>query len=335
MSNYFMYFNEWNKEEINKLKKLYPIMRVKDLTKFFPKRNRYTIAAKALALKLPSAKLWQDEQNKQLQEKFAKSSKEELLKLFPNRTWLAIVAQGERLGIERNRNKPRLRVNEDYFKKWSPNMAYVLGFILSDGCIIKGSHKGYSDALKFGVQLKDIDILEKIKKQLSSAHSISVVRNAAYLSISSQKLVNCLKTLGITYKKSLKETVPRVPKKYVKDFVRGLIDGDGGISIDSNNYPTLRFYGGINTVNFVRNYFWNKFKALSKIGKKQSKLAPKIYLCYIAYRTNTAKKLIDHLYKGAEIFLDRKYNLALRCEHIQIRKRSNPSVTYEKTINYR
>jgi hypothetical protein len=329
-----MHFNEWGKKEVAQLKKLYPLFRVKYLVKYFPKRNKATIAAKALNLGLQSAKLWQTEDNKMLQLKFRASSKEELLRLFPKRTWSAIMAQGERLGIKRNRNHPKLAVNEDYFKKWSSNMAYILGYILTDGCIIRGSYKGYSDSLKFGVQLKDQDILKKIKRELGSAHSISITRNAAYLCIASQKIVDSLKHLSIDYKKSLKEKIPNVPNKYKKDFIRGMIDGDGGISINSRSYPTLRLYGGINTINFVRDYFWNNFKAYSNIGKRESKLASNIYLCYIAYRTNTAIKLIDFLYKDAKIFLDRKYKLAMQCGRIQIRTRNNFTSIYEKATYY-
>lgn len=318
-----MYFNEWSEKEIVVLKKLYPILRVKELIKYFPKRNKSTIAVKALKLGLPSAKLWQKKDNHTLRKNFITGSKDELLKLFPRRSWLAIMAQAERLGIKRNRNKPRLYVNENYFKKWSPNMAYVLGFILADGCIIRGSHKGYSDALKFGVQLKDKDILEKIKKDLDSEHKISIIKNAAHFCISSQKLVDSLKRLGITYQKSLKETVPNIPSKYTKDFIRGLIDGDGGISFDSRQYPTLRFCGGINTVNFVQNYFFKKFNAYSVIGKKESKFAPNNYLCYISYRANTAKRIINFLYKDAKLFLDRKYNLAIKSSQVQINLRDS------------
>jgi hypothetical protein len=323
-----MYFKQWGMGEILKLKKLYPILQVKDLVIHFPKRNKYTIAAKALNLGLKSAKLWQRHDNRLLQKKFSATSKQELLKLFPGRSWLAIMAQGERLGIKRNRNKPRLYVNENYFNKWSPNMAYILGYIVADGCIINGSPHGYSDSLKLGVQLKDKDILEKIKKELNSQHAISIVRNAAHFCISSKKLVDSLKRLGITYQKSLKETVPNVPAQHIKDFIRGVIDGDGGISIDSRGYPTLRLCGGINTVTFVRNYFWNNFQAFSSIGKKPSKLAPKMYLCYIVYRTNTAKRLINFLYEDAKISLDRKYRLAMQCAQLQIRKRNNKLAPY-------
>lgn len=298
-------------------------MQVKELVKYFPKRNKATIATKALNLKLKSAKLWHSQEDELLGNKFALSTKEELLTLFPRRTWPAIMAQGERLGLKRERNHPRLQVNEDYFQNWSPNMAYVLGFTLADGCIIKGTYKGYSDALKFGVQLKDKDILEKIKKELQSEHSISIVRNAAHLCITSQKIVDSLKRLGITYQKSLKETVPKIPSHYIKDFIRGLIDGDGGISFDNKNHPTLRLCGGINTVTFVKNYFWKKLKCFSSIGQKKFSATTKNYLYGIDYRSTTAKKIVLFLYVGAGLYLDRKYELALKCQNLQIRKRTN------------
>lgn len=77
------------------------------------------------------------------------------------------MAKGEKLKLFRNKSKPRLRVNENYFKKWSHRMAYILGFILADGCIVKPKRLGHGDVLKFGVHVKDIDILEKIKREFA------------------------------------------------------------------------------------------------------------------------------------------------------------------------
>jgi hypothetical protein len=324
--------NKWTKEEVAKLRKLYPILRVKQLIPYFPGRNKQTIAVKALSLNLRSAKLWQPEENTTLRQKFVHASRNELLTLLPKRTWLAVMAQAERLGIKRHRNKPRLPVNEEYFTKWGPNMAYLLGYILADGCIMKGVYKGYSDALKFGVQLKDKDILEKIKKELSAEHSISIVRNAAHLSVTSQKLVDSLKRLGITYRKSLKETPADVPPKYLTDYIRGIIDGDGGISFDKRQYPTLRLCGSLATVSFVRKYFWDKFRAFSKITKRISNF-PDYCLCDISYRSNTAKKIILHLYNGAGMYLNRKYQLAMRCHNITIRVRNNKSIYNKYAID--
>ncbi len=136
-----MTYKKWTFEEVELLKNLYPKFRVKNIVNNFPYRNADTIVIKALSLGLPSAKLWKIKENDLLKKYFSESSEEQLLKFLQGRSWKAVMAQGERLGLKRKRDKPRLMVNEDYFKYWSPNMAYILGFILADGCIIRGTYK--------------------------------------------------------------------------------------------------------------------------------------------------------------------------------------------------
>ncbi len=323
----------WSKKEIELLRKYYPVTRVKDLVKMFPERHKGTIAVKAKSLKLPSAKLWQPNENKILLRYFSELTVQELLKLLPRRSKTAIWAQGERLGLKQNRNRPRLNVNENYFEKWSSDMAYILGFTLADGCIIEGTYKGYSGALKYGVHKKDVDILEKIKQKLESDHKISFsTHDAVHFCISSQKIVEDLKFLGISYRKSLHENIPNVPKKYIKDFIRGIVDGDGSISFGKSNYPTLSVCGGENTINFIQKHFFSKFNIYSKIStrKKYEKSQP---IFYIAYRANSAKTLIYYLYNASTIYLERKFKLAKRSFDAKIRhKEKNYTEEEEKTL---
>lgn len=309
----------WTKKEISLLEKHYPTTWTKDLVQMFPKRNKATIVAKARSLRLPSAKLWQREENEILRKYFPIHSVQELLKLLPRRSKTAIWAQGERLELKQNRNKPRISVNEDYFKKWSSNMAYVLGVILSDGCIVRGTYKGYSDALKFGVQKRDVDILEKIKGELSSNHKISPSRNAFHFCITSQTIVNDLKNLGIIYRKSLREKVPEAPKEYIRDLIRGIVDGDGSIHFDKRNYPTLSVCGGKNTIHFIQKHFLTQFGIYSKIGERKRKHT----LFYITYRANSAKTLVSYLYSNSGLYLERKFKLAEKASQIEIKKRKN------------
>jgi len=310
----------WSKKEISLLKEHYPKLRVRELVDMFPARNKKTIVAKAMSLNLLSAKLWRQEENKILKKYFCELRIEKLQELLPKRSKTAIWAQGERLGLKQNRNYSRINVNENYFKKWSPNMAYILGFILADGCIVKGTYKGYSDALKFGVQKKDNDILEKIKKELSSEHKISLCKNANHFCITNQIIVNDLKKLKITYRKSLREHIPDIPKKYVKDFIRGIIDGDGSIHFDKKNYPTLSVCGGKNTINFIQNHFLSKFGIYSKITRvRKNERCQFVY--YVAYRSNSAKTLINYLYNNSNINLSRKFNLYQKSLKIKIKRR--------------
>ena len=205
-------------------------------------------------------------------------------------------------------------------------MAYILGFILADGCIIRGSYKGYSDSLKFGVQISDIDILEKIKKELKSGHTISKVRNAAYLSISSQELVDDLKRLGITYKKSLNEQWPDVPAQFIRDFIRGIIDGDGSIHFNKRNHPTMSLCGGNVTLEHVRDRFMKKLGVYSKLTTQSYSKRCHAHLYQISYRCNSAKKVIDYLYNKSVLYLNRKFKLAQKCSRIKIRTRKNPRI---------
>ena len=55
------------------------------------------------------------------------------------------------------------KINKDFFKIWTPNMAYVLGFIYADGNIIYTKRHTWF----WSLQITDIDILEEIKKTIN------------------------------------------------------------------------------------------------------------------------------------------------------------------------
>ena len=209
-------------------------------------------------------------------------------------------------------------------------MSYVLGFILADGCIIQGTYKGYSDSLKFGVQSKDKDVLEKIKSELKSDHKLSQNKNAVHFCITSQEIVNDLKKLGIIYRKSLREIVPKIPPKYAKDFIRGVVDGDGSLWLDKQSYPTLSVSGGENTLRFIRDHFFTKFKLYSKLSRRTYSEDVKKYLYQISYRCNPAKQLINYIYSDARLYLDRKHKIALRCLESNIKTRENSKYRMKK-----
>lgn len=324
----------WSPKEISLLRKYYPKLRVKDLAKMFPNRNKSTIAVKALSLSLPSAKLWQPKENNILRKHFAETSMEELLKLLQKRSQSAILAQGERLHLKRKTDKPTLKVNENYFKKWSSNMAYILGFIFADGGIVRITHNGSSDKLGFGVNKKDIDILKKIKQELSAEQTLSKSGEYVHFSIYSQIIVDDLKKLEVAYRKSLRKTrgkIPKIPKKYIRDFIRGIVDGDGSIHFDKKRYPTLSICGRKEIMTFIKNDFFAKFNIYSKIiqPKKNGKLSN---VFYISYRCNSAKTLINYLYKNAGLYLERKFQLAKQSSEIEMKPRKNYTKKENKII---
>ncbi|MGR3764416.1 LAGLIDADG family homing endonuclease [Rossellomorea sp. NS-SX7] len=121
--------------------------------------------------------------------------------------------------------KRKYEVNEHYFKTWSNNMAYILGFFAADGCVNK-------DLSSISFSQKSIEILEKIKIELQSNHPFVQNPNTGVytLGIHSKILKEDLMILhGIQPNKSLRIQLPTIPEPYLSHFIRGYFDGDGSI----------------------------------------------------------------------------------------------------------
>lgn len=63
----------------------------------------------------------------------------------------------------------KLKVDEDFFKIWSSNMAYILGIITTDGCLVEDGN-GYNG---LDITSKGKELLEQIKSIMQAAHKIS------------------------------------------------------------------------------------------------------------------------------------------------------------------
>ena len=119
-------------------------------------------------------------------------------------------------------------VNKDFFKKWCPEMAYVLGFFAADGYITVNKRGGQF----LGIQITDKDLLENIKKALSSEHKIGKRARGGNeqptyrLQVGSIEMCDDLRRLGFCEKKVRRLTMPNIPRIYLSDFVRGYFDGD-------------------------------------------------------------------------------------------------------------
>jgi len=122
--------------------------------------------------------------------------------------------------------------NKDFFKKWSLEMAYVLGYIFADGTIFKNRRGAHF----LEIISTDLEIIKKIKKILGSEHKIGIKlrenrkwKTAYRIQIGSKEMIGDLMNRGLIQSKSLVSVFPAVPKLYLGSFVRGYFDGDGGV----------------------------------------------------------------------------------------------------------
>lgn len=122
-------------------------------------------------------------------------------------------------------------INRDFFKEWSPNMAYVVGFFAADGYMTLNKRGGCF----WNIQITDKELLEIIKEIIGAEHKIGKrfrkgnERPLYRLQIGSKEMFNDLINLGFKQGKTKSLAVPQVPAKYFRDFVRGYFDGDGNI----------------------------------------------------------------------------------------------------------
>jgi len=123
--------------------------------------------------------------------------------------------------------------NENFFKKWSSEMAYILGFFVADGSLtINPRGAKYLDLC-----ITDKNLLATIRKTWGSNHKISE-RNKGKkckmvyrLQVGSKEMFSDLLNLGIKTNKTGHEILPSIPRIYFNDFIRGYFDGDGNVYI--------------------------------------------------------------------------------------------------------
>ena len=122
-------------------------------------------------------------------------------------------------------------VNTDFFKRWSPDMAYVLGFFAADGNMVQTKRNTHFLALHSA----DRDIILSIRKIMCSNHVVSKRvsdSGSVYrLQIGSKEIYYDLLQLGFCPGKSKRLSLPDIPKQFLGDFVRGYFDGDGNVWI--------------------------------------------------------------------------------------------------------
>ncbi len=115
-------------------------------------------------------------------------------------------------------------VDEDFFKRWDHDVAYVLGYIAADGCV--RTHK-------YELKLKsiDYDLLQYIKDTLKTNYEIKPEKNTRcyVLRIMSKEIIKDLLRHGIADRKSLTIEFPNIPDDFFWSYMRGLTDGDGHV----------------------------------------------------------------------------------------------------------
>lgn len=140
----------------------------------------------------------------------------------------------------------KLPIDENFFKNWTSEMSYILGFVVADGSVWK--RKDRKDSYVMNITNKEKEHLEKIKKAMSARYKLALKRSGYtgkkdcyYIQISNKEICKDLISLGILPRKTYNLNPIEVPEKHFPDFVRGFFDGDGSVYIyDVNETPQIK-----------------------------------------------------------------------------------------------
>jgi hypothetical protein len=199
------------------------------------------------------------------------------------------------------------KINSNFFKNINnQKKAYWLGFITADGCISRKNRV----RLRLITSKKDKEHFNKFLKTTKSNHKIYYNKhNTGYtVDISDNKIVDDLKKYNVVPRKTFILKMPKIDEDLIKHFIRGYFDGNGCF------YIFLRKNRKLFSMNFAissgtKSFLIDLQKILIKELKINKTKIRKTSGCYqINYGGNKqVKKIMDWLYCGSNVFLDRKY----------------------------
>ena len=224
----------------------------------------------------------------------------------------------EERNIERNSalSERKYTLDEHYFDKIdSPNKAYILGLLYADGSNCKSKY-----TIRIQLQESDRDILEKIRKELNYTKELRYVdcskrvygngyvsKNLYSLDIYSKHMCNTLENIGMIPNKSLTLTFPNcITDDLMPHFIRGYLDGDGHIPQKSycvTITSTESFCFSIQSI--------VKDRLNIDCTIKDASCHNGVTRVFMITKKKDSKKFLDYIYKDADIYLERKYDIYL------------------------
>ena len=159
-----------------------------------------------------------------------------------------------KMNRERSSGQPRKhKVNENFFKTWTNEMAWVLGMYITDEYILS---------------------------------SITLSRRTPTLLINSAEIINDLALLGVLPRKSLTVPFPNVPDEYMASFILGVIEGDGWVQ--DTGYVMNITTGSILFAEGLLNVF-STWKLRCEITNEKTKLDRTIYRVWVKGKDDIVK----------------------------------------------
>lgn len=207
----------------------------------------------------------------------------------------------------------------EFFRVWSAEMAYILGYWWADGYMrVKKSTGGHEIEIA-SLDLGHLLVMAKVIGGNFWFRKVTAVSETRAVTFCSKEMYYDLLALGGTPRKSRTIGFPKVPTEFVPHFVRGVIDGDGTLAWNGDR-PILQIYSG--SQQFLADLV-AAVEAETGIPAPQV-VANRNNLC-VKWSTVRAKCLVAWLYvDNAGLMLDRKAAIAQQFLAWRPKRRPDP-----------
>lgn len=195
----------------------------------------------------------------------------------------------------------------------SDEKAYWLGFIVADGSI---SEK--RNTLKLTLSAKDENHIIRFKNFMNATHKIFKYKNRGKyntqkdfyfveMTICSPKLVHDLNRLGVSSNKTFTVKTPILHKRWLLAFYRGLLDGDGWVSISHRSSETYNFIG-LETGICGNKHIIEDFSNFLKSYNISNNITKDKNIYRVRLSTNYSSSFLKLIYEDASVCLQRKFD---------------------------
>lgn len=186
--------------------------------------------------------------------------------------------------------------------EWSPEFAYAIGFLVTDGCLAGGRHINFTSKDEEQVKnfTKCLCLDNKIGKKSRGGGSEKKYFVVQFGDILFYKF---LISIGITPHKSKTLGAIRVPDEYFFDFLRGHLDGDGTFYSywDPRWRSSFMFYTVFLSASRVH-VEWIRAMIFEKLNiKGHMTITGKTPMCEVKYAKAESLKLLPRLYYNADV----------------------------------
>lgn len=197
-------------------------------------------------------------------------------------------------------NNRKYITKNDFINIDTPEKAYSFGFFWADGCINR--YKTFT----VRVHQKDKDVVDFFHSYFGGIRTqVTQKRKDGRKYIQEEWIIHDVNFINSLKLKQFRLNIKCIPKKFFKDFLRGLIDGDGYYKYINERLNSISI-----SSNYEDNFEWliEKIKIPFRLSKNITKTGKSSTL-FLKGGHNKLQQYVKWIYKDASCYLKRKKDL--------------------------